>query len=537
MESLLDNMRDSARRGNPNVDPDIKIYHRMMEFYKDSTNFVEVSKNVKLLKEMLEIEEINGEGLNDAKALKSDSSCRPTIETYNLAVSGFHGIGSTVDIKMKAIEAADEVLRLMEEEHCSTGIGVKSSASASGRSQNARNGKEQQFETNAELIKLGICDPYRAMLQNLIAVGPKALPDYQRRVDDLMERMMGKRAYGYLLEDNGALIDISKIDHLVLHDLIHTFSITNDKKQLAKARILLKKMEATRDAALQGVAALAWPEKFPVANSYKSVIIGILHSTIDADDEKIFNKVASIEDALYATELLDTILQEKPALRNSFSCYRVIRLWGATNSKEAGRRGEEILGRLEMSQLINGDPRSDQSSMRDVVLRSKQSTVENWSTSAAAGEPGAAKSASMFLDRMKERLDYEIGSFDERSRRERGFFYIAVIRACAETVLDEDKDHALEIAFSTYNTMVEEEVILTPYVFVQMMKCCQLVAPSSHYQALKLSKEVFQAACSNGLVNKHVLFLLKQVNYHLFESYKKKPEHSTNVKKMMPLEE
>jgi len=52
-----------------------------------------------------------------------------------------------------------------------------------------------------------------------------------------------------------------------------------------------------------------------------------------------------------------------------------------------------------------------------------------------------------------------------------------------------------------------------------------------------LSKEVFQAACSNGLVNKHVLFLLKQVNYHLFESYKKKPEHSTNVKKMMPLEE
>ena len=175
--------------------------------------------------------------------------------------------------------------------------------------------------------------------------------------------------------------------------------------------------------------------------------------------------------------------------------------------------------------------------MRDVVLRSKQSTVENWSTSAAAGEPGAAKSASMFLDRMKERLDYEIGSFDERSRRERGFFYIAVIRACAETVLDEDKDHALEIAFSTYNTMVEEEVILTPYVFVQMMKCCQLVAPSSHYQALKLSKEVFQAACSNGLVNKHVLFLLKQVNYHLFESYKKKPEHSTNVKKMMPLEE
>jgi hypothetical protein len=35
--------------------------------------------------------------------------------------------------------------------------------------------------------------------------------------------------------------------------------------------------------------------------------------------------------------------------------------------------------------------------MRDVVLRSKQSTMENWSTSAAAGKPGAAKIASSFL--------------------------------------------------------------------------------------------------------------------------------------------
>jgi hypothetical protein len=104
------------------------------------------------------------------------------------------------------------------------------------------------------------------------------------------------------------------------------------------ARSILKQMEATRDAALKGAEALACLENFPVANSYSSVIIGILHSTIDADDDKIVNKVASIEDALYATELLDTILQGKPALRNSFSCYRVIRLWNVTNSKEAGRR-------------------------------------------------------------------------------------------------------------------------------------------------------------------------------------------------------
>ena len=136
------------------------------------------------------------------------------------------------------------------------------------------------------------------MLQNLIALGPNVLPNYQRRVDDIMERMMGKRAYGYLLEDNGTLIDT---DLLVLHDLIHTFSSQTTRNGSQKL---------TRDVALQGAAALAWPENFPVANSHKSVIIGVLHSTINADDKKMSTKVASIEDALYATELLDTILQE-----------------------------------------------------------------------------------------------------------------------------------------------------------------------------------------------------------------------------------
>jgi hypothetical protein len=102
-------------------------------------------------------------------------------------------------------------------------------------------------------------------LQNLIALGPNVLPDYQRRVDDMMERMMGKRAYGYLLEDNGTLIDILKTDHLVLYDLIHTFSSQTTRNGSQKL-IILKKMEATRDAALQGAAAsLAWPENFPVA--------------------------------------------------------------------------------------------------------------------------------------------------------------------------------------------------------------------------------------------------------------------------------
>jgi hypothetical protein len=267
-------------------------------------------------------------------------------------------------------------------------------------------------------------------------------------------------------------------------------------------------------------------------NSYRSIILGILHSSIDVDDESSIRKVATIEDAIYATKLLDTILTTKPSITNTYSCYRVIRLWGATNSEEAGRRGEEILGKLTIGLLLN----KDQHLVRDVVLRAKQSTLENWSASAAAGAPGAACSAFNLLERMRERI-IEENMDDERLRKEMAYLYVAVIRACAKTILECDKELALDIAFETYNKMLDDNVTLTPYLYVQLMKCCQLASSTSHDKAIRLSKEVFQAACMNGLVSRHVLFVLKQVNYHLFENYEKKPEHSSNVKKTMHIDE
>lgn len=535
IESIFSAMKDNYQGGNPNVKPDIKTYHRMMQYYKDSETLVHSMKAVELLKEMIKSSERSTN--NDLDVSKSGrdlnvESCKPTIATFALVVSAFHGIGSSAEVKVQALDAADEVLNIMETFY-----------SSNDAISNTQFSKDPSLLIDTmHLAKEGyrsqeFCEPYRAMLQNLLAVGPKLLSDYKLRVDNLVERLIGKQSYEKLVFDDDSLIDRMIVDHLFLHDLIHALAITNEKSHINKAKVILKKMEAIRDAASEPSAntrmsAKSWPLNYPMPNSYKSIILGILHSSIDVDDESPVRKVASVEDAVYATELLNTILTTKPSLRNVYSCYRVIRLWGATNSEDAGRKGEEILGKMILGILIN----KDQHSVTDLLLRAKQSTLENWSIAAAAGSPGAASNAFNLMERMRERL-IEENINDDRRSKEMAYFYIAVIRACAETVLEQEKEQALDIAFETYNKMIEDDVTLTPFLFVQLMKCCQLASSSSHDKAIRLSKEVFQAACMNGLVNRHVLFVLKQVNYHLFESYEKKPEHSANVKKISHLDD
>lgn len=537
IESIFSAMKDNYRGGNPNVRPGIKVYHRIIQFYKDSETLVHAMKGVELLKKMIKSSEKdvnkNLDFVESSDGLNVDS-CEPTIATFTLVISAFHGIGSTAEVKVQALDAADEVLNIMEQFYSTSGALNSNISSIEPSSVSGT----LNLEKEGNRSKLEFCEPYRMMLQNLIAVGPKLLSDYKFRVDDIMERLIGKQSYEKLILDDDSLIDRTIIDHLILHDLIHALAITNETNHINKAKVILKKMEATRDAASAPSAATRmllnpWPSNYPTPNSYKSIILGILHSSIDVDDESSVRKVVTIEDAVYATDLLDIILKTKPSMRNVYSCYRVIRLWGATNSEDAGRKGEEILGKMIMAILINKDPHI---MVSDLLLRAKQSTLENWSVAAAAGAPNAASNAFNLMERIRER-SFEANTSEERRRKEMAYFYIAVIRACAETVLDHEKEQAIDIAFETYNKMIEDRVTLSPFLFVQLMKCCQLASSSSHGKAIMLSKEVFQAACMNGLVNRHVLFVLKQVNYHLFESYEKKPEHSANVKKISHLDD
>ena len=510
LENVFTTMEHNIKRGSPNVKLDRKIYHRLMADYQGSARLINAKKSALRLNEMLE-------KTRDDVERGDTPLCQPTHTTYNIVLSNFfkavQELGNNVDAKLEAVTAAEGILTLMEKEGLTTLGGVDAEEIESS---------DDEYESW----------PYHTMLLTLVAAGPEILPDYLERVDALMTRMMGEDAYQQLLCDNGDLVDTSKIDHRHLQGLVHAYTSTGKRDVLDKAKIVLKKMEDTRVAFLaqEDSKDISWHANYPICISYNSVILGLFHCKLNADDGSLkldkesSPNVATINDAVYATSLLDSMVQRKSSLPNPLTYYRLIRIWKASNSKEAGRRAEEILSRLEMHLAFTGD----RSSARDLDMRLKQSVLECWAVSAAAGEPGAARRASMLLNRVNERLARE-NCNDEKNLRDKGFLYMAVIRACADTVVEADKADALQIAFDMYNMIVEEGISPTPYTFVQLMRCCQLVAPSAHDQVLNLSREVFQAACSNGCVNRYVLFLLRQLNYHLYEAYEKKPEHSVSV--------
>jgi hypothetical protein len=67
---------------------------------------------------------------------------------------------------------------------------------------------------------------------------------------------------------------------------------------------------------------------------------------------------------------------------------------------------------------------------------------------------------------------------------------------CAEIVLNEDKEDALEIAFSTYNTMV----CLCTYLYDEMLSIDRSLVPLSSAKVVKgnLSGSLLQWACQQA---------------------------------------
>ena len=161
-------------------------------------------------------------------------------------------------------------------------------------------------------------------------------------------------------------------------------------------------------------------------------------------------------------------------------------------------------------------------SSKDFEFRLKQwqSALDCWSVSASAGRPGAARSAFQFFERLNGRLNHELGGPNSSSskRQNKIFVYNSVLKACSNTIVPSDKSEAMEIAFELYNRLSDENIEPTPSTFVSLLRCCQLLPPASRDQVMTLSREIFIAACSNGCVSSHVLFLLKLVNRSLVSS-------------------
>ncbi len=489
IEDVLSCMSTNFTNGNPNVKPDTKAYSRLIICHQDP------NKKRSALDTMLE--QTRQDFDNDMEMV-----CRPTPTTFDYVLSAFyntalHAQENDNDAVLIALKEAEEVLNLMEQQEADLGGTI-----------------DHGTAYESEKLK-----PYHTMLKLYRVISPSLLADYPKKIDDLMVRMIGKDAYENLLRSDGGTVP-PEFSHHIVQDLVHSFASARDRECLDKAKVLLEKMGKTRSAALQNDPnLLTWNPKFPFSSSYNSVIMGcvlygddILTRSVNSKRPDSKERKLLYQDAIYAMRLLDSMLGSESSLPQLHTYSRLVRLLSNSMSRDAGKRAEEVLSRMEMQHAFSMGMRS----IKDVDLgvKIKQAALECWAVSAAAGLPRAAMSASLLFHRLDERLNQELGGNPER-RQAKIFFYNAVIKACSETTLQSEKVEALEIAFDMYNRICADQIAPTSLTFVLLLKCCQLLPPSSQDRVMKLSKEIFGEACSNGRVSRHVLFMLRRVNISL----------------------
>jgi len=528
---------------NPNVKPDESVYRFLITSHQHTKVLDDAMKSARILNLMLA--DSNGDVSVRMEESKNDESnfdslvspCQPTRKTFVAVLAGFLDCDSVQQeqasddnrrIRIAAIKEAYKVLDLMEKN-------LPNSVDALPTHHHDHNsdssGPNDESETIGDRLK-----PYQSVLRMISLVGLDKQADYFFNLQELLTKMVGKEYRSYLLSPNQSkmIIDTSKITPLIMHDFVHAFSIAKGRKSLETSKLLLEKMEKTRAEFLKedGKAkGLGWNPHFPSQSTYNAVIMGHFYDdygggtrTKSASKEV---KTMILNDANYTSGLLDAMLQHEPSLPQHYTYTRLLRIWNNSLSTEAGPKGEEIISRLEMCAIFS------KMSSKELEFRLKQwqAALECWAVSASAGRPGSARSAFRFFERLNERLNHELGGPNSSSskRQNKIFFYNAVLKACSDTIVSSDKSEAMEIAFEMYNRISDENIVPTSSTFVSLLRCCQLLPPASRDQVMTLSREIFIAACSNGCVSSHVLFVLSHVNRSLYDAYEKKPEHSEGV--------
>lgn len=505
MEGIITSMMTNFNEGNKHCQPDIQCYHHLLLHYQRINGDISIAKKaLKILRDLIH----------------DPSGVTPTQETFQIVLSIYQAVASSKckdDVKREAINDAETILSLYE----------------NAKLEPVRDGTINQ--------------PFNSIFSIFIAVGPSLLPDYLERVHNVMTRLLGQSAYEYLLSDNGALIDLPNADHKTIHDLIHLLSMSADRDALDKAKILLMKMENTRIAYENGTKEIQWDRKYPRRSSFNSLILGMFHTSFETssfsntnniddeedigdsdlldveDDAEVDTKV---NDAIYCTELLDLMLQRQESIPNAFTYYRIIKMWVVTASKEAGDRGEELLSRLNIFSIFT----HDKAPFHDIRMKVKGSVLECWQTAALAGRPLAAQRAYNLLCRIYEEESLDLVHDDAKGQREKYFLLMKVIGACANTKVEEDRDNAIDIAVKLHRKMKEEDIPLTPFTYVLLLRCFHGFT-SNDDKRMALTSSLFHQACIDSLVNRHVLNSLKYANPILFEHYQKNPDHSRTFTK------
>lgn len=510
-EAILSLMNRSVEGGNPNCIPDRCTYNLYMIYYQNNPTLKNSKKSFDFLKKMIQNRKQN-----------MDQAYHPSRHSYNIVLTSFKNAVAVTKDRKEKIEALSYVEMILDEiESDESDWKEETSASSSG---SARNDDDDE---SSSLLQLR---PYQVALNLIWEIGDRHLEDYFERIDNIIIRMIGKEAYTNLYSDVNA--DLPKsMNGNTLGVLIKCLTVGN-REQVDRAKVLLFKMQRAQNQSLNDETT--WDFRYPDCYSYNSVFAGILysmHKQRGIRKGKINLQQAQVKkDALYATRLLDNMMEKESSIPTRITFYRLLRIWTFCISKESGERAEDILSRMNIHACLS--PKfSDEFRVSPIELYT--CAIGCWRASVKAECPGAVKRAALLVERITSQSE-NLSMYPEQtendssleSKQEIRYLYTALLRCCAENSLDQDKADALEIAFDTYNKILEENIQLTPLMFTLLLQCCSF-APNPQKQR-NLSQKVFDSACAHGLVSDRLLKELKRINFNLYQSYTKDPEHSMN---------
>lgn len=226
-----------------------------------------------------------------------------------------------------------------------------------------------------------------------------------------------------------------------------------------------------------------------------------------------------------------------PNAKPNYETYALLlQLWMLSAPSSVGIQSEKIFSQLEADailtqQLLSSKRQNKYNSnygdgaMPEVDVKMYTRLIRNWGLAAARMVPNSAQRAYDILCRMEVEsgtligIDPEFGEspFCQKNLRPDTRTYENVIGVCIRTSDPEEYDKALEIAFATYERMVQLK--LKPDV-IGMLKCVTNLVPSAQSRKRSaLAEKVLQTGIEHGQINDAVKGVLRKCSPDVYDDY------------------
>jgi hypothetical protein len=383
---------------------------------------------------------------------------------------------------------------------------------------------------------------YTMALQALSNAGRDAIPDRCERAENLVKTCIGKETFGDLFHSNPKY-KASGMHMLLLNELLNIYAATEDRERLEKAKKLLSYMEGVREIertlsrsrsrkkpaqAEKDVSMVKDELTVPSTDTYAIVLQSIDHMWFrGANTEE-----RMLEDAKYASSLLDNMVSYPHSWPTMEICDQLFRFWIRVKTAESGPAAEEILNRMEMRQFF--DP------TLKVTWQTYLYVIRCWKHSAVASFPGAAERAFRLVERMEARsgmsgfskVDVSASNDRESEMLQTAYvkdvrpdihIYELMLRVCSHVRLDQDKAKSMEIARSVHDRIIENGLEPSTETYMLLLWCCANLLPRSEERS-ELGSYFFELAREKGLVNHSLVQSLRKVDGALATSFNESGE-------------